>query len=70
MIEDNNIAAAIAAFDVYPEIAVMGDWDAFTLAAVEIHNFDISFDTVAVGQDNWLDSFEAEFALASSAMTH
>lgn len=61
MIEDNNIAAAIAAFDVYPEIAATGDWDRFTLAAVEVHNFDIGIDVEHVGSANWLDDFECEF---------
>lgn len=54
---DNTIAAAQAAFDVYPELAASGDWDAFTRASVEIFNFD----ETPIIEGDWITDFEREF---------
>ena len=61
----NHIAAALAAFEVFPEIAIDGDWDAYTRNTVEILNFDIdAFDV----DENWVSDFEQEFASAEASI--
>lgn len=56
----NHISAALAAFEVFPEVAIDGDWDVYTRNTVEILNFDIdAFD---------VEAFEQEFAAAEASI--